>query len=266
MKAINNYKLFIEELHFIFSIFEECNKDECLEYCSISLLKKQEAKTMHYANRIAGEIKEELIGDGKEAEFKGRLKTAFWELTEGSNTRDYYFPSFESPNNSRVQTLSVIYGDEAADVIEVVKTISQLANYMVQNVCNMFDEMCKFVGYTPDHQHEKEIESFFTDELKTNKKAMTILQNAVDRKLIEFDVEHLIFKGSNALLAYMCGIAFCDDTKRFDTLQQIYKVKRGSGYFPDAFLSELFRVKNLGQSRLQLDSVPRGYEKVDKCL
>ena len=164
MKTINKYKLFIEELHFIFSTLEKCEKVKCLDYCSISLLRKQETKTMHYANRIAGEIKEELIGDGKEAEFKGRLKTAYWEL--GCLYSSYYFPTFETPNLSMIEKLSAIYGNEAADVLEVINTISQWANDMVQDVCSMLDEVCKFVGYTPEPQQGEMPKELNTPEAK----------------------------------------------------------------------------------------------------
>lgn len=99
-----------------------------------------------------------------------------------------------------------------------------------------------------------------------NDSAKRILLNAANDGAIDVIGGKLKFQGSNALLAYMLGIAFCDDTKQYDVFLQGYKVKRGSTFFPDKLLSDLFGVKNLGQSRLQLDSVPKGYERVEKWL
>lgn len=99
-----------------------------------------------------------------------------------------------------------------------------------------------------------------------NDSAKRILLNAANDGAIDVIGKKLKFQGSNALLAYMLGIAFCGDTKQYDVFLQGYKVKRGSTFFPDTLLSDLFGVKNLGQSRLQLNSVPKGYEKVEKWL
>lgn len=99
-----------------------------------------------------------------------------------------------------------------------------------------------------------------------NDRSKTILLNAANDEAIIIVGEKLKFQGSNALLAYLLGVAFCGDTKQYDVYLQGYKVKRGSAYFPDKLLSDLFGVKNLGQSRLQLNSVPKGYERVEKWL
>lgn len=90
MGAIDRYKFIIQELYFIFSKIGEKSND-----ISLPLLKKEEVKVMHYANRIADEIKGELIGGGVEFEIRGRLKIAYWALGRDQNVASY-FPLFES--------------------------------------------------------------------------------------------------------------------------------------------------------------------------
>lgn len=107
--------------------------------------------------------------------------------------------------------------------------------------------------------------NLFPEKYRTER-AMNVLQKAFEDGTIHFNGEGLKFDGSNALLAYLLGAVYCGDTKEYDKYVQGDKVKRGSDYFPDTFLSKLFGVKNLGQSRLQLVSVPKGHEKVEKWL
>lgn len=241
MRAINRYKHFIEELHFIFSSLVEGDKETCLEYLSVKVLQSQLSRAMRYSYRIAGEIKDELIGDGKEAEFAGRLKTAYWEL----NASAYYFPSFESP---RVQILSAIYGDEVADVIEAVKTIQQRSNYMVQNVRTMLDEVSKFVGYTPESQHG--------ERQPQQKDLHYYCQKAIEKGyIVKVADGYRRDRWTKALLAYFLA--------RFPS---------SDGTFPDREYSILFAESRLGKALSQLadnkngDGKPRGYEKVDELF
>ena len=247
---------------------------------------KAQVNVMNYANTAADQIKEELIGDGNKAMFRGRLETAFFELGVDPNFAPTYFPVydetlFELPskdepekNKQMLDALTDVFGSDAGQVMLALQATAQWANIIVREVSKMLDEVCSFVGYTPELQEqpepqpteqEQKLKSLFPDDMK-NEKAMTILLNAVKDGAIIIVKDRLKFNGSNALLAYMLGIAFCGDTKEYNRYKQGYKVKRGSAFFPDAFLSKLFGVSNLGQSRLQLDSLPRGYEKVDKWL
>lgn len=74
---------------------------------------------------------------------------------------------------------------------------------------------------------------------------------------------------SNALLAYFCGKIYCGDTLKQEAITEEWKVKRGIGLLPEAALMSLFSnkekqtIKNLGQSRLQLDRPPIGYKDID---
>lgn len=74
---------------------------------------------------------------------------------------------------------------------------------------------------------------------------------------------------SNALLAYFCGKIYCGDILKQEAITEEWKVKRGIGFLPEAALMSLFfnkekqAIKNLGQSRLQLDRPPIGYKDID---
>jgi hypothetical protein len=120
---------------------------------------------------------------------------------------------------------------------------------------------------TPQEQktaaEPKELKDLLPERLR-NDEALKIFQRAIDANLIEKTATGLKWQLSNALLAYLCGIVYCGDTSPWDEYYKEYIVKkRRSKFFPDKALSELFGVKNLGQSRLQLIYKPRGYEKVD---
>lgn len=119
---------------------------------------------------------------------------------------------------------------------------------------------------TPQEQktaaEPKDLKDLLPEQLRTDE-ALKIFQRAIDANLIEKTATGLKWQLSNALLAYLCGIVYCGDTKQCCWHNKEYRVKRGSTFFPDKALSELFGVKNLGQSRLQLEYQPKGYEKVD---
>ncbi len=114
-------------------------------------------------------------------------------------------------------------------------------------------------------QQQKTLQDLLPEQLKTDE-ALKLFQGAIDAKMIEKTATGLKWHFSNALLAYLCGIVYCGDTKQWDGYYKEYSVKRGSTFFPETELNRLFGVKNLGQSRLQLTSLPRGYEKVDNLL
>ena len=114
-------------------------------------------------------------------------------------------------------------------------------------------------------QQEKTLQDILQGQLKTNE-AVIIFQRAIDDGLIKKTVTGLKWNFSNALLAYLCGIVYCGDKKRWDERNKVYWVKRGSNYLPEVELNRLFGVKNLGQSRLQLTTLPKGHEKVDDLL
>ena len=93
-----------------------------------------------------------------------------------------------------------------------------------------------------------------------------VFKKAIESGLISVSEDKLHFNGSNALLSYLCGIVYCDDTKYQDPVTKEWLVKLGSTFFPESELNNLFDVINLGSSRLQLKRLPRGHEKVDKLF
>lgn len=74
---------------------------------------------------------------------------------------------------------------------------------------------------------------------------------------------------SNALLAYLCGKIYCGDSLKQDIVSKEWMLKRGKTFFPETALMSLFVnkgkqvIKNLGQSRLQLERPPIGYKDID---
>lgn len=110
-----------------------------------------------------------------------------------------------------------------------------------------------------------DLENMLPEQLKTDE-AIKVFGKAITAKLMELDKGRLKWNKSNALLAYLCGILYCGDTKSQDTITKEFVIKRGSTFFPESALNTLFEVKNLGQSRTQLEHLPRGYEAVDKLF
>lgn len=196
---------------------------------------------MHYANRIADQIKEELIGDGKEAEYKGRLKTAFFELGLDPNLLHYYnTPEFD---------FATIYKDEATDVKACLEEMALWANDMVQDVCSMLDEVCKFVGYTPEPQQRK--------QERQQKDLHYYCQKAIEKGYLVkvADGYRKTKEWTKAQLAYFLGHFLKQDNT-----------------FPDSDYCKMFAESRLGKALSQLadnkngDGKPRGYEKVDELL
>lgn len=110
-----------------------------------------------------------------------------------------------------------------------------------------------------------DLENMLPEQLKTDE-AIKVFRKAITAKLMELDEGRLKWTKSNALLAYLCGILYCGDTKSQDTITKEFVIKRGSTFFPESALNTLFGVKNLGQSRTQLEHLPRGCEAVDKLF
>ena len=101
------------------------------------------------------------------------------------------------------------------------------------------------------------------NDLNTDR-AKKVFGKAIEKRLIVVFDNVLKWKKSNALLAFLCGIIYCDDTQYQDRVTKYWMVKRGSTLFPNVELCALFGVINLGQSRTQLNRLPKGYEEVLK--
>ena len=113
--------------------------------------------------------------------------------------------------------------------------------------------------------NDSDLESMLPEQLKTDE-AIRFFGRAITAKLIKHEEGRLKWTKSNALLAFFCGILYCGDTRYQDTITKDYVIKRGSTFFPESALNALFGVKNLGQSRTQLEHLPKGYEEIDKLF
>jgi hypothetical protein len=100
-------------------------------------------------------------------------------------------------------------------------------------------------------------------ELQTDE-AKSIFEKAVKAKLmVSTETGCYQWQKSTALLAYMCGRLFCGDRVKYIAGEDV--IQKGSDYFPETALNQLFQTKNLGQSHQQLKDKrpPRGHECVD---
>lgn len=264
MGAIDRYKFIIQELYFIFSKIGERSK------ISLDLLRKEEVKVMHYANRIADEIKGELIGGGVELEIRGRLKIAYWVLGRDPNVASY-FPLFESPENNNVMFDAVvaIYGDEADEAKKVVQSISKWANFMVEEVSKMLEEVCKFVGYTPE-LHKQTQEATNTDSLAVEQPEPQQGEQE-QQKNLHYYCHKAIEKG------YFVKVddGYRIKNREWTKAQLAYFLNHflnADGTFPDKEYCVMFGESRLSKAANQLmnnkngDGKPRGYKKVDELL
>lgn len=130
------------------------------------------------------------------------------------------------------------------------------------------DEDTKNYMQSLQPHHEEKWVALLPVDRNENKKAVIVFRKAIESGLISVSEDKLHFNGSNALLSYLCGIVYCDDTKYQDPVTKEWYVKKGSSFFPESELNNLFNVINLGSSRLQLKDkrLPKGHEKVDKLF
>lgn len=173
MKAIGRYKDMVEEVGRMLSIFAGYESNEHkgivdLGRWTTEVITSMQANVENYAHTAAAQIKDELIGDGDEAKFMGRLKTAFFELREDPYFVPSYFPRFDEAlfglptkdypdrNRATLNALAAVYGNEAKSVMVSLQAIAQWANVMVQDVAKMLDDVCSFVGYTPEVQEQQQ--------------------------------------------------------------------------------------------------------------
>ena len=125
MRAIGKYKAMVDEVGRMMMVLANMDKFPILEQgWTLAAIQKAQAEIMNYANTAADQIKDELVGDGDEAKFKGRLKTAFFELGADPNFAPSYFPVFDEAlfelpskdypdrNKEMVDALTDVYGSE----------------------------------------------------------------------------------------------------------------------------------------------------------
>ena len=211
---------------------------------------------------MANKIKDEIIGDGDEAKFVGRIKTAFFELNCKPSFAPSYFPEFdeacfELPNKEHpdrnkklADALLLVYGDEAAMIMVRLGATFKMANFIVQGVCSMLDEVCKFVGYTPEPQQGEQ------EQQPPKKDLHYYSQKAIEKGyLVKADGGYRLGTWKKAQLAYFL--------KHFPN---------PDGTFPDKEYCVMFGESRLSKAADQLSinknggGKPRGYEIVDELF
>lgn len=109
------------------------------------------------------------------------------------------------------------------------------------------------------------------EELNTDE-ARKMFAKAVKAGLMQPLKDGYQWNKSNVLLAYFCGEIYCGDGLVQDTITKEWIVKRGETFFPETALHSFFlnkegqNIKNLGQSRLQMQRQPKGYKDIDNLF
>ena len=86
--------------------------------------------------------------------------------------------------------------------------------------------------------------------------ARTIFAKAIEAGYIEEVGSHYSWKGTKALLAYMCGRIYCGDYPEYSKYEQKTFWEFGNGLFPDVELNALFEQTGIGQSRQNRRDMP----------
>lgn len=164
------------------------------------------------------------------------------------------------------------------------QTFLDNARAMAERWCNRGEATPRGAGYLPPETGTAEkgtdtnlevllqtletlLQQYSSDnnDLNTDR-AKKVFGKAIEKRLIVVFDNVLKWQKSNALLAFLCGIVYCDDTQYQHPLTKDMRVQKGSSFFPNKELCALFGVINLGQSRTQLNRLPKGYEEVLKLI
>ena len=258
----------VDEVGRMMMVFANMDKFPILEQgWTLAAIQKAQAEIMNYANTAADQIKDELVGDGDEAKFRGRLKTAFFELEADPNFAPSYFPVFDEAifelpskdepdkNRQMLDALTDVYGSDAGKVMLALQVLLHWANFIVVDVSKMLDEVCKFVGYTPERQEQPGPQSG-GQEQPPKKDLHYYCQKAIEKGYLVKDGDgYKRATWSKAQLAYFLKHFLNTD-----------------GTFPDKEYCVMFEESRLSKAADQLSinknggGKPRGYEIVDKLL
>ena len=290
MRAVSKYKAMVDEVGRMMMVFANTNNVSTLaQSWTLADIQKAQADVMNYANTAADQIKDELVGDGDEAKFRGRLKTAFFELGADPYFAPSYFPVFDEAlfelpnkdepykNRQMLDALTDVFGSDAGKVMLALQVLTQWANFIVREVSKMLDEVCKFVGYTPELQEQAQ-EATNTDSLAVEQpepqqttqelatpEAKELINKAIAANLIEKTPEGLKWKGTKVLCAY-----FADRASHSLNLSNKMD-KEGNittSWKPFEALFGIDRLKDAKQNWMRLNTKfePTGYEKVDALM
>lgn len=143
----------------------------------------------------------------------------------------------------------------------------------VDKLCQMCSNPKGVSQLQHEERYNEQKEITLPDELNTDE-AKQVFSEAVKAGLMQPLDDGIGYKWhrSNALLAYLTGKIYCGDKLEQDTVTREWIVKRGSAFFPETSLMSFFvnkdgqAIKNLGQSRFQLERPPKGYEDVNRLF
>jgi len=152
MKAINDYKNFVEEVSKVIGLFARYN-----QWPHSMLTAYDDKALLELYNRVirynpADTIKEAIIGDGEKDKFAGRLETVRFELDMTATFAPSYYPEFDDDlfsnekNPQMYEALININGKHwAFTVMDRLKMIAMVANLKIDDLCKMLNDVEGFV-------------------------------------------------------------------------------------------------------------------------
>lgn len=148
-----------------------------------------------------------------------------------------------------------------------LKTLKPLCEYLCTTEAGKAVQQWVKAQYYPE-QRETAQESplLLPDGLHTDE-AVKVFEAAIKAGYMTKQGDCYKWNKSNALLAYMCGRLYCKDSIETSPITKELEYKKG-GYkdFPETTICTLFNVKNLGQSRRQMERPPKGYTDIDRLF
>lgn len=168
-------------------------------------------------------------------------------------------------------TDSQFINKELYDAKIIVDVILNLGVHVIGNYESFFDaieerrEVLMKDSRGSEQKGVGQDETEFPKELNIGN-AIKLFHKAIEVGLIKSMDGKFHWMRSNVLLAYFCGKIYCGDSVVIDQITKEYVIKRGSAFFPETAICTLFGLRNLGQSRLQIERLPKGHEEIDRLF
>lgn len=189
--------------------------------------------------------------------------------------------SYKKQINEKIWNMEkqrIITKKQASDLMCLFDLLAKWAMVWVFRVQNILKEMgvepLPIQADKPEEKGDETKNSPILPEVLNTDEAKKMFSKAVKAGLMQplSNGSGYQWNKSNVLLAYFCGKIYCGDGLEQDTVTKEWKVKRGSTFFHETALMSLFvnkggqAIKNLGQSRLQMQRPPGGYKDIDRLF
>lgn len=148
-----------------------------------------------------------------------------------------------------------------------LKTLKPLCEYLCTTEAGKAVQQCVKAQYYPEQRETAQESPLLLPEGLHTDEAVKVFEAAIKAGYMTKQGDCYKWNKSNALLAYMCGRLYCKDSIETSPITKELAYKKG-GYkdFPETTICTLFNVKNLGQSRRQMERPPKGYTDIDRLF